>query len=111
MASKCTYDAEAKRTKSEIKPTVNNAMGDIITPVFSCYILQNMSNEVEELNDAIEALIDDMGRLQSRIETLSRGARRNKLLRLQRRYSNMLDRLFEELGELEGERTGDVEHD
>lgn len=68
-------------------------------------------SELEEINDAIEALIDDMERLQSRIETLSRGNRRNKLLRLQRRNTKMLDMLFEEMHELENEREGDIQHD
>tara|TARA_E500000178_G_scaffold216405_1_gene213647 strand:+ start:490 stop:603 length:114 start_codon:yes stop_codon:yes gene_type:complete len=32
-----------------------------------------MTREIEELNDSIDAVLDDMERLQARIETLGRG--------------------------------------
>lgn len=69
-----------------------------------------MTREIEELNDSIEAVLDDMERLQARIETLGRGSTRNRLIRIQRKKSNLLDRLLDELAELEGEG-GDAEGD
>tara|TARA_Y100000768_G_scaffold287325_1_gene221596 strand:- start:1065 stop:1268 length:204 start_codon:yes stop_codon:yes gene_type:complete len=67
-----------------------------------------MSKELEELNESIEALVEDMEKLQVKIENLSRGNLRNKLMRLQRKQSSMLHRLLEELSEHEG---GDLVRD
>lgn len=64
---------------------------------------KTMSREIEELNDSIEAVIADMESLQARIETLGRGSMRSRLIRLQRRKSNLLDTLLEELAELESD--------
>lgn len=54
-----------------------------------------MTREIEELNDSIETLVEDMESLQARIETLGRGNMRNRLIRIQRKKSNLLDRLLE----------------
>ena len=67
-----------------------------------------MTREIEELNDSIETLVEDMESLQARIETLGRGNMRNRLIRIQRKKSNLLDRLLEELAELESDG-GDAE--